>query len=126
MYAPNFLEDTVWESQNVEFAAYSAGGPITHQNDAAPMYGFDRPMIGQCNAGTEREQRCSGDVGIVRFCLIFQRASFAHNGLVGGSSPPGPTNGFYALHPAAAIAARRRLPTTPTEEDEPWPSSRTR
>src|ERR1700693_3818828 len=55
---------------------------------------------------TEREQTSSGDVGIVGFCLIFRRASLAHNGLVAGSSPAGPTNFFNALRGTTALVGQ--------------------
>src|SRR5689334_18446595 len=50
-----------------------------------------RPMDRQCFVRTEREQRGSIRRGVRRSSLTIPQNRAAHNGLVAGSSPAGPT-----------------------------------
>jgi hypothetical protein len=51
-------------------------------------------IVDQRYAATKQEQTSSNVTLIVRFFRRFRGGRGAHNGLVGGSSPPGPTTQF--------------------------------
>src|ERR1019366_9428362 len=59
-----------------------------------------------------RRQTSSNTTLIIRFFRLFRGGRTAHNGLVGGSSPPGPTNPFVLiliLHQFSLFSPNHRM-----------------
>jgi hypothetical protein len=67
-----------------------------------------QPTLNQHYAATEREQTCVSVALFIIVFRIFRLALPAHNGLVAGSSPAGPTNEVKGLWPAPDILKTRR------------------
>jgi hypothetical protein len=65
----------------------------------------------QPNKNKRRQTRSNATL-IIRFYRLFRGGRTAHNGLVGGSSPPGPTNPFVlilTLHQFSLFSTNHRM-----------------
>jgi hypothetical protein len=84
-----------WRQGSLARTEIAARPPLWLGVDAGTCCGSallsHRPILGQWNGCIKREQTWSILTLCIWIFLIIRGRRFAHNGLVGGSSPPGPT-----------------------------------
>jgi len=70
---------------------------------------YCRPMLRQRLAATDREHPLAEVMKNTRCHRYFRLSNPAHNGLVGGSNPPGPTTQSYATGDFLKVYERPRI-----------------